>query len=851
MSDSSGLPATPYVFISYASADRERVLVIVGALRDAGVMCWLDQHDIAGGANWGGSIAGAIEGCAALVLMSSQASLASRNVRQEIALAWRHEKPLVPLLLDTTPVPNDIAYWLATAQWVEALDHPVETWLPKVTQALSALTRAADAAMTMPAQPATRPAPLTNLPSPASSLIGREREVAEVAALLHRGRVVTLTGPGGIGKTRLALAAGHRLAREYADGAVFVDLAPLHDASLVLPAIATVFGMQDTGVRPVFDVLTDALHDRQVLVIVDNVEQVIDSAADLGHLVSRCSGLTLLATSREPLRISGELEYPVAPLPLPDASRAMDHGRLCETPAVALFVERARAVRSGFEVTAENAETIAAICRKLDGMPLAVELAAARVRSLPVTQLLERLEQPLRLLTGGARDLPARQQTIRDTIQWSYDLLTLDEQRMFRRLAVFVGGWTLDTAEAVVDIDGDLGIDVLDGMISLVEKSLVIQHEQPDGALRYRLLVPIREFASDQLEQHGETAAVRQRHAGAIRDLVRQDFAYPRNFDYGWIERVAAEYDNVRATLAWASDQNDIALGIDIVGQLRWFWSMKGPHREGLDWTRVFLERYPHRDAVRARALICRGAMLPAFGDLGDREGAEQAAEEVLTIGHQMHDDASLSEAMLLRAIAMSDRHHQDDSAIQLAFSEALRLAEANEFDWLITSSLIGWAFHDIMSERMQRAEASLLRVREIAVRRGWVGDQTYAWCGLAWIAARRGDDDKAIDSFHQALRASRATVHVVSAMLTVELLTGLLLRLGEAGVAARLQAMMDRERRLKGLSPPRWNREHGANVLEEVREQLDPAAFGAAWRAGSAMSLEEGIALALEVTGG
>ncbi|HUG17040.1 MAG TPA: TIR domain-containing protein, partial [Thermomicrobiales bacterium] len=813
--------------------------------------CWLDTHDIAGGANWGGSIAGAIEQCAALILMSSAASLASRNVRQEIALAWRHDKPCVPLLLDTSPAPNDIAYWLATAQWIDVLDHSVDAWLPRVMHALSTPATTGDAAMPAATQSTARPAPPTSLPSPASSLIGREREMAEVAALFHRGRVVTLTGPGGIGKTRLAIAAGHRLEREYTDGAVFVDLAPLHDPALVLPALAATFGMQDTGARPVLDILTDALHDRQVLVIVDNVEQVIDAAADLSHLVVRCPELTLLATSREPLRIGGEVEYPVAPLPLPDTSRAIDHARLGETPAVALFVERAGAVRSGFAVTEENAETIVAICRQLDGMPLAVELAAARVRSLPLPNLLERLKQPLRFLTGGARDLPARQQTIRDTIQWSYDLLTPDEQSMFRRLAVFVGGWTLDTAEAVVDIDGDLGIDVLDGLISLVEKSLVVQREQLDGTLRYRLLVPIREFASEQLEQHGETASLRQRHAEAMRDFVRQDFDYPREFEYDWLERVNGEYDNIRAALAWASDQRVDDLGIAIAGTLGWFWFINGYHRDGLDWTQAFLARHIEQDALRARAL---NGLALLSRDWGDHAAAEQAADDSVTIGMELGDVALVAEALMLRAYALMYAQNSDSDAIQITCAEALGLAEEHRFEFLANNVLFPWAIQDILAGRYERAEDSLDRAREIAVRHGWTAQHTSTWWGLGLTALLRGDVEAAITHSREALLVNRSAIYgfvgFVPLIVTLELLATALLRAGEVDVSARLWAVIARERRLRGITPPDWWRAYLLD-LHDLRSRLDPAAFDEAWRAGSAMSLEDGIALALEITEG
>jgi tetratricopeptide (TPR) repeat protein len=534
------------------------------------------------------------------------------------------------------------------------------------------------------------------------------------------------------------------------------------------------------------------------------------------------------------------MEYAVPPLPLPDMSLGVE--RLRENPSVALFVERAQAVRAGFDLTPENAATVVAICQRLDGLPLGIELAAARVRSLPVNQVLERLAQPLRILSGGARDLPARQQTIRTTIQWSYDLLSPNEQRLFRRLAVFVGGWTLETAETVVNIDGDLGIDVLDGLLSLVEKSLVVQHERADGTLRYRLLVPIREFAGEQSDQHGETAALRQRHARAIRDLVQWDFAYLQGMDYDWLDRVGAEHDNVRAALTWASERDDVDLGIEIAGRLGWYWYIKGYLRDGAEWTSAFLARYPMRDERRGRALI--GLAIVRTG-LGDYDAAERAAADAVAIGREVNAVALVSEGLLLQAVAMRNGHHREDADIEAAFAEAFRLAEANAFYYGMANTLQAWAYYDAQVGRHDRAEE--LFQRSIAVG-GTIGTQSFAWCGLARIAALRGDDDAAIGHCREALLVNRRALHRPSIVETLEILATVLLRNGQAGIAARLLAVTDRERREKGFKLGIGTFPDKVSA-EVVRQHLDPAAFAEAWRAGAAMSLEDGVAVALEAT--
>jgi predicted ATPase len=667
-----------YVFISYASADRERVLEIVAALRQADVVCWLDQHDIAGGTNWGGSIAEAIAGCVALVLMSSAASLSSRNVRQELALAWQHEKPSVPLRLDTAPVPTDVAYWLATAQWVEVLDHPVDDWLPRVTNALARFTLAAPVEA-LPVSAAARPAQPSVLPSPASSFVGREREVAEVTALLHAQRVVTLTGLGGIGKTRVAIAVGHRLADEYADGVVFVDLAPLRDPALVLSTIAVAVGVRESGEGPLVDALASVLRQRRLLLILDNVEQVVAAAADISRLVTACPSLAVLATSRELLRIAGEVEYPIAPLPLPASDPGGDVERLRANPTIALFVQRARSTKSGFDLTPENAVTVVAICQRLDGLPLAIELAAARSRVLTPQALLTRLDEPLAFLTGGARDLPNRQQTIRDTIQWSYDLLTADEQHLFRRLSVFVGGWSLESAEAVVNTDDDLGIDLFDGLTSLVDKSLVVQHEQPDGSVRFTMLGIIREYADKRLTVSGEADAVRHALAHYIDTItgdVERHLGQTRHAP-PLLDRVDVERANLRAVLQWcqtrdAHDPERARIGLRIAVQCFGYWDAYGGVVEGKPWLEAFATHDDLPADLRARAY---GRASEFARQHRETEHANRLAECAVRLADASGDPSVQAEARIwLAGSRLAIGKHDDAEALLEA---SLALAQA------------------------------------------------------------------------------------------------------------------------------------------------------------------------------
>ena len=395
----------------------------------------------------------------------------------------------------------------------------------------------------------------TNLSIPPTSLIGRGDEVtALLAALASGSRLLTLTGPGGTGKTRLAMEIGAEALDRYPDGVFFVDLAPLTDPALVIPTIATTLGVREVVSQPLFQTLSGFLMDKKMLLLLDNFERLLAAAPDVGALLATSPQLAVLATSRGSLHVRGEREFPLLPLPLPAADHLPPLEVLAQVPAVALFVDLASATQPNFSLTSENAVAVSAICRHLDGLPLAIELAAARVKVLPPAALLARLKQRLPLLTGGGRDLPARQRTMRDAIAWSYDLLAPVEQALFRHLAVFAGGFTLDAAEAVAASQGDLWI--LDGVVTLVEQSLLRQMPAVGDEPRYQMLETVREFGLERLEGAGEDRrgpAATWRHF-----LPLADEPDPRNADlHGPRElrrRVAPEQDNMRLALSWFDD---------------------------------------------------------------------------------------------------------------------------------------------------------------------------------------------------------------------------------------------------------------------------------------------------------
>ena len=409
-----------------------------------------------------------------------------------------------------------------------------------------------------------RPLPST-LPAPVTLLVGREDELAEVVALLVRPevRLVTLTGPGGVGKTRLALAVAAEVEPDFPDGAVYVDLIPVAEPGALGAAIARTLGLRESEDEDLDEALRRLLRERELLVLLDNFEQVLTAAPVLSNLLAACPGLTLLVTSRTVLRLSGEHAYPVPPLALP-APRGRTHSLsaadAAAAPAVSLFVARAAAAKPGFALDDTNAALVVEICHRLDGLPLAVELAAARIGALPPAALLRRLERRLPLLAGGPRNLPGRQQTMRDAIAWSYDLLSPTEQALFRRLAIFAGGCTLEAAESVAapaprGVEGgsaDVGIDVMNGVIALVQQSLLQQREDQNGEPRYLMLETIREYGLEQLAANGEEVDTRRAHARFFLSIAER----PADGSEPVEDRLEADHDNLRAALAWTIEHD-------------------------------------------------------------------------------------------------------------------------------------------------------------------------------------------------------------------------------------------------------------------------------------------------------
>ena len=492
-----------------------------------------------------------------------------------------------------------------------------------------------------------------NLPVSLTQLIGREQEVAAIKVLLSRPdmRLLTLTGTAGVGKTRLALEVAKEMVGEFTDGVHVVFLAPINDPAFVMPTIAHTLGLTENASQSVLELLTSSQRDKHQLLLLDNFEHVVSAAPELTELLEACPELKILVTSREILRLRAEHQYAVPPLALPDPRHLSDEQCLAHVAAVNLFVQRARAITSDFDVTTDNAATIAEICLRLDGLPLAIELAAARVKLLAPQALLERLDHRLQVLTGGARDLPLRQRTLRTTLAWSYSLLTKEEQRLFRLLSIFAGGCTLEAIEAVLTALDDQVDNVLEGVASLLDKSLLQHMQQRQGEKRLMMLETLREYGLEALAESGELEAVRQAHAAYYLGLAEEaepEWESPKQAV--WSERLEQEHDNVRAAMAWSLERgetsHDWEIALRLAGALRRFWQVRGYLREG----RPFLENVLAGSvgivsAAHIKVLIAMGHVAVIQDDY-DR--VEAVCKESLPLCQQLGDTWNTARTLYL-----------------------------------------------------------------------------------------------------------------------------------------------------------------------------------------------------------
>jgi predicted ATPase/class 3 adenylate cyclase len=735
----------------------------------------------------------------------------------------------------------------------------------------------------------TLDARINNLPAQPTPLIGRERELGEVRDLL-RGegvRLLTLTGPGGIGKTRLGLQVGAELLDEFEDGVFFVALAPITDPALVASAIAEPLGVVEAGEQPLEESLKGYLRGKELLLLLDNFEQVLGGASLVGELLSACPKLKVLATSRSVLRVYGEQEYPVPPLELPRPGRLPPIERLSQYEAVRLFIERAKAASPNFSVTDENAPAVAEICARLDGLPLAIELAAARIKLLTPGAMLDRLGSRLKLLGGGARDLPERQRTLRDTIEWSHALLEEGEQVLFARLAVFSGGRTLEAIETVCDAKGDLPVDALEGVSSLLDKSLLRQEVGPEGESRFVMLETIHEYARERLEASGEAEATRRLHAEHFLALAEEAEPELRGaHQLGWFEKLEAEHDNMRAALSWAMGEGDSEVGLRLAGSLWWFWLVRGHLSEGGRWLEGALAQDDGRSArssARAKALVGAGRLMLEQGDL---ERATALLEGGAELFREVGPKEGLADA--LDNLGIAQAHRGELERARALFVESAEMFREAGDGWGVAESLnnlgLTASIRGENDQAMALHEESLRIRRELADKRGIA----MSLGNLAVQALIRGDHERAATLCEEGLAMARALGdrgftatflgNLGGAMLgqgNLERATELLAEsiaighelgdkphlhtelLGMAHVAGAAGEAL-REARLLGAAQGLREcvgmglldleaREDSEALLATARSQVEEEAWERAWEEGRAMNLDEAISYALE----
>ena len=729
-----------------------------------------------------------------------------------------------------------------------------------------------------------------NLPLQLTSFIGRRRELAEVQQLLSNTRLLTLTGPGGTGKTRLALQLGEELLPSFADGVWLAELAPLTDASFIHPMIASVFGLRELRNVPILNMVTDYLHAKQLLLILDNCEHLIEACAKLlDHLLRACPQLKIIVTGREALSLTGETAYRVPSLSLP-SQRQVTREVVLGFESVQLFVERASAANPRFHLTDENASDVAQICRRLDGIPLALELAAARIRVFSTEEIAARLDDRFRLLTGGSRTALERHQTLRALIDWSHELLSQDEQRLFRHLSVFAGGWTFEAAEAVCP-----DLDMLNLVTQLVNKSLVmVDADAQESSTRYHLLETIRQYASEKLLNAGESEPARARHmAFFLKFAEAAGLHLHGQQELEWLSRLETEYDNLRAALEWAM-KNDVIIALRLGIALNLFWNRQCYQAEGrnlLDEALVCFQKLPsvegaaagQRIALQARALNALGSLGFGVGDLlgslkifeesvclsrqigekytlaqaltalgyaramlGDAQGSYRAAEEALTLAREVGDRFLLGQVLRNMTYALVATHG-DSKIVQTYAQESLQLYKEAGGHWDFAMALFSMgllaAWQGDYPEARSQLETCLPLFNELRDRNHANGVRSE----LAHLERRQGHYAQAKPLYRETLLEWQRLGHRAAIAHELECLAMITKAQEDDQRAARLFGAAEILRENIAIPMTAAERVEYEREVNDLRSNMDEAVFAKAWAEGRAMTLEEAIALATE----
>jgi predicted ATPase/transcriptional regulator with XRE-family HTH domain len=689
------------------------------------------------------------------------------------------------------------------------------------------------------------PLAIRPLPRPLDALIGRENEVAAIASLgSDQIRLVTLTGPGGVGKTRLCLAVAAQLQSRFAEGAAFVDLAPLSEPEQVAPAISAALGLTADAYMVPGEVLLAALRERSVLLVLDNFEHLLGAAPLISELLVSCPSLNILATSRVRLRLRGEHVFSVQPLPVPEDAEAISPDDLSSNPSVRLFVERAREAHYGFDLNDQNVAAVADICGRLDGLPLAIELAASRVGTMSPGALQARLQHRLPTLTGGPRDAPARQQTLRDAIAWSYDLLDPAEQNVFRGLAVFVGGFTLDAADSVV---GEPEVDTAAVIERLAECSLLSRMDVEPDESRWTMLDTIREYAATLLEESGDLQIARRRHADwsiQLAAIAGADLLVCRN-EFAWYRKLDTEMANTRTAIEFMLESDDGAGALRLIGNAASYWTDRPYLRELLPWVGCALTR--SSEPFSDEAVLAMSLVPLATAMLGDFETASIEADRVLGLAQSVGSPLVLGYAYYVQG-AVAEFSHQTERAIQ-SYEQSLEHCRAAGYLSQILMPLFEVGARKMQAGSLEEAGAILDEGLAMARQAGAEVALPFGLVCRGFVALAQDEPRSAAHHFAEGmglagrLRMDRILLGLLGGI------SGVAVAIGQPETAARLQGAMEAARRSSGVD--RISEAASVEVIQRAtREQLGFDAYEALLLEGQDMSYDEAIASAYRIAG-
>ncbi len=678
---------------------------------------------------------------------------------------------------------------------------------------------------------------ITNLPPQATPFIGRQRELAELTELLRRDevRLATLTGPGGIGKTRLSLQVAADLLGDFEDGVFFVDLARIADSDQVTNAIAGTLRVTEVGDESLLDTLTRFLHEKQILLVLDNFEHVIEAAPVVGTLIGSVPDLKIMTSSRESLRVYGENEYPVPPLSLPTDSGRRSVAVISQYEAVALFIQRAKATQPDFEVDDENAPAVAEICTRLDGLPLAIELAAARVRLFEPEMLLARLSDSLRTLTGGARDRPGRQQTIRNTIAWSYDLLDDDEQALFARLAVFRGGRSIEAIEALCG--PGLVIDVLDGLESLLNKSLLRRERSSEDQPRFVMLETIHAFADERLAETDEAELLRRLHAEYFTEMAERASGRLTGHEQGmWLDRLTEDYENLRKAMDWTLSGGDVQMGLRLVGALGGYWRYRSRLHEGQLWLRRALDLADQApDSVHGQLLMSGGFI--AFS-LHDPAESRRLYEAALRIERRLGNQSEEASILISLGLTSSDSSDVSLETTEEGLALARQIGDKSEIAHGL--NVLG-EIHRILGDYVAAKrvyEEALPITREI----GHSLREAMLIANLGIVAFNLGDHEQARARFRESYQLGLETGNDFIIAEGLLFGGGIVGAAGQPERGVRLLAAGAAQQSAIGSRTQPADQFELDKLIALTRDQLDDETFDRLWAEGASMSLDDAI---------